>query len=365
MNDIRLLIFPLDLDDAEPVIRLANSVGIATIGASSAMSGPGAHAVGEFVRLPYITDPGFADAFATVLAERGITAVFAPHQVVWRHLEQLLRSAPERFRFTLCAPDPISATSLKFARHDAWADHAIHAWISEAISESKPPRAALTRSGYAALHRMFLGTPGDTDEGKLLALCDIVRLLPSGDMLEVGSLYGRSALALAYLAGRHQIGNVICVDPWSAQQLSDQGSQAAMLDGERLVIDLERVFEIFLSSAAQVDNLGYIRATSNNAHPIYQAAQRDGHLDSAMLGRIALAPQLSLLHIDGNHRYDHVRHDIETWSPHLAPGGWLLLDDYLWAFGDGPRRAGDELLSSPLYDSAFVCGDTLFLRRKD
>ena len=69
------------------------------------------------------------------------------------------------------------------------------------------------------------------------------------------------------------------------------------------------------------------------------------------------------MHIDANHRYDHVRRDIEIWSPYLAAGGWLLLDDYVWAFGDGPQRVGDELLGSPLYDSAFVSGDTLFLRR--
>ena len=365
MNDTKLLIFPLDLDEADPVILMANSIGIPTIGASSAMSGPGSRAVDEFIRLPYITDPEFANAFGTALVEHGITAVFTPHQVVWRHFEQIMRSAPQRFRCALCGPDPISATSLKYARHDTWADQAVHARISEVISGSTPPRPALTRSCYAALHRLFLGAPGDTDEGKLLALCDIARLLPQGDLLEVGSLYGRSALALAYLAGRHRIGNVVCIDPWSARQLTDQGSEAAILDGERSIIDFERVFSIFLSSAAQVDNIGYIRATSENAHAVYQAARRAECLDSEELGRISLSQQLSLLHIDGNHRHDHVRRDIEIWSRYLAPGGWLLLDDYLWAFGDGPHRAGDALLGSALYDSAFVSGDTLFLRRTD
>ena len=40
MTDTRLLIFPLDLDDADPFIRVANMLGVEVVGASSAMAGP-------------------------------------------------------------------------------------------------------------------------------------------------------------------------------------------------------------------------------------------------------------------------------------------------------------------------------------
>jgi hypothetical protein len=182
-------------------------------------------------------------------------------------------------------------------------------------------------------------------------------------MVEVGCLYGRSSLVLGFLAWRHDIGNLICVDPWRTDQLTDQGGQAVLLNTNRTIIDFESIFSIFLSTVAILENVGYIRATSEAAHSIYSAALRAGHLESPELGRITLSPRLSLVHIDGNHRYDHVRQDVALWSTHLAPGGWLLLDDYLWAFGDGPRRVGNELLESLLYDLAFVSGDTLFLRR--
>jgi SAM-dependent methyltransferase len=191
----------------------------------------------------------------------------------------------------------------------------------------------------------------------------LFRLLPTGDILEVGCLYGRSALVLGYLAHRHKIGNVICVDPWNVAVMTDQGTQAAVLNKDLDWINFEQIFRIFLSTAAILDNIGYIRQTSKAARPIYEAARQIGHLDSPELGCLPLSPQLSLLHIDGNHRYDHVRKDVDTWSPYLTPGGWLLLDDYVWAFGDGPKRVGDELLDSPCYDTAFVSGDTLFLRR--
>lgn len=362
MNHTRLLVFPLDLDDAEAFTRIATTLGIEIVGASSAMSGPGNRVVKHFIRLPFVTDPAFDQALLEALQEYGITVIFAPHQGVWRHLERLLHKSSGCYHFVLCKPDPFTATSHLFSFHEDWANVAACSTVAEWIGGSVI-QSSLSRSCYAALHRQFLSTPGDSDQVKLLALCDIARLLPPGDLLEVGCLYGRSALALGYLASRHRIGNLICIDPWSAAELTDQGMSAALLNVERFNIDFERVFRIFLSTAALLDNVGYIRKTTEAAHPVYETARRSGCLESPELSSIALSPHLSLLHVDGNHRYDQVWKDVETWSPYLVPGGWLLLDDYVWAFGDGPKRVGDELLESPLYDKAFVSGDTLFLRR--
>lgn len=364
MADTRLLVFPLDMDNAEPFIRVASALGVEIVGASSAMADPGERTVDHFIHLPFVTDPAFNGALGDAVSQYGITHIFASHQVVWRHLDTLLRTAPDSCRFELCKPDPLTATWQLFSRHDVWAVAARLSTFPEWIG-STALRPLLSRGSYAALHRQFLNTPGDSDEGKLQALCDIARLLPPGDLLEVGCLYGRSAFALGYLASRHKIGNLICVDPWNTAQLTDQGTQVAALNVERNHVDFEKIFRIFLSTVAMLDNVGYIRKTSEAACPVYEVARRSGRLDSPELGSLALAPQLSLVHIDGNHRYDHVLKDIEAWSPYLARGGWLLLDDYVWAFGDGPQRAGDELLASPLYDTAFVSGDTLFLRRSN
>lgn len=362
MANTRLLVFPLDMDNADPFIRVASSLGVEIIGASSVMPDPGGKPVNHFIHLPFVTDPIFNGALGKVVRQYGITAVFAPHQVVWRHLDTLLRTTPDDYRFELCKPDPITSTWQLFSRHEAWAAAARTSIAPEWIGGPgvRPP---LSRGCYAALHRQFLGTPGDSDEGKLQALCDIARLLPQGDLLEIGCLYGRSAFALGYLASRHRIGNLICVDPWNTAELTDQGTQIESLNVELDQVDFEKIFRIFLSTAAMLDNVGYIRKTSEAARPVYESARNIGRLESPELGSIALSPHLSLLHVDGNHRYDQVWKDIETWTSCLVSGGWLLLDDYVWAFGDGPRRVGDELLDSPLYDTAFVSGDTLFLRR--
>ncbi|MDP2253670.1 MAG: hypothetical protein Q8J60_05770, partial [Thiobacillus sp.] len=53
MNKTKILIFPLDIDDADTFIRVANALDIETVGASSAMAGPGEKAVDHFIRLPF------------------------------------------------------------------------------------------------------------------------------------------------------------------------------------------------------------------------------------------------------------------------------------------------------------------------
>ncbi len=363
MTEIKLLLFPLDLDECDSVIRVASALGIEIIGASSEMTGPGRRKVDRFLKLPFVTDAGFDEALDAALKKFEITTIFAPHQGVWRHLNTLAQCNSREFSFHLCQPPPFTATWQLFAEHEEWSTSAMLSPIAEWIGGGCTVRPSLSRSSLAALHRQFLNTPGQCDEGKLLALCDVFRLLPAGDILEVGSLYGRSALALGFLANRHKIGNLICVDPWNVAVMTDQGTQAAVLNKDLDWIDFDQIFRIFLSTAATLENIGYIRHTSAAARPFFEAARHTGYLDSPELGRISLSGHLSLLHIDGNHRYDHVKMDVETWSSYLIPGGWLLLDDYIWAFGDGPKRVGDELLGSSCYDTAFVSGDTLFLRR--
>ncbi|GHU06727.1 hypothetical protein FACS1894158_14060 [Betaproteobacteria bacterium] len=360
---MRLLVFPLDMDENDVVIEIATMLGIDVVGASSVMTTAGNKPISHFIRLPFVTDTAFDGALREAIEHYGITTVFSAHTGVWRHLDTLKKAQhSDLYTFTLCQPHPFVVTRQRFSAHEIWAKTAEQDTEARRIGGCKI-RPSLTRNSYAALHRQFLSTPGQCDEGKLLALCDIARLLPVGDMVEVGCLYGRSSLALGFLAWRHGIGNLICVDPWRGDQLTDQGKQATLINTDRTNVGFESIFTIFLSTIATLENVAYIRAISELAHPVYTTALQTGHLESPGLGRITLSPQLSLVHIDGNHRYDHVSQDVALWSTHLARGGWLLLDDYLWAFGDGPRRVGNELLESQIYDLAFVSGDTLFLRR--
>ena len=71
------------------------------------------------------------------------------------------------------------------------------------------------------------------------------------------------------------------------------------------------------------------------------------------------------LHVDGNHSYESARADVDAWADLVIAGGWIIIDDYIWPYGDGPQRVGDEFLRSHQGEiaCAFVMGSALFIQR--
>lgn len=359
-----LLIFPANIDGSENIAKLAKQLGFSVIGACSVEMTANTLHFDKKISLPFITDKSFDQIFEKEIASHGVTHIYAPHHGVWWHFKNSLpENSTNNESIKLCGSHPFNNNWDDFEPHIIWANEALESSLASNIAPIVPISPKLNRMQYSALHKGFLQIPGESDGEKLLAISDIARLLPRGDIVEIGSLYGRSAYALTRMAQHYDLGSTICVDPWCMGKIVDQGSAAKELFDSRSLIDLNQVFMQFCTMAAEVEGIGYIRSTSAEGIHTYRQAAEDRYLRCDHLNDINIQGKISLLHIDGNHRYDHVVKDIETWSPHLQAGGWLLLDDYVWAFGDGPQRAGDDLLHSGQYDLAFVASDTLFLRR--
>lgn len=359
-----VLVFPVNLDASAAWIAVARSLGQRVLGASSEPTEDGLFGVEAVLPLPYITDPAFVTALRCLVAAHGVTDVFSAHQGVWAYLDHLLAKdwgtgQPLR----LCTPSPHETERAAFARSRQWAEAAIEDPSPWQLPDAPAPAAALTVHEAAGLHRQFVRTPGQCDETKLLALCALARIAPPGDVVEIGCLYGRSALALGSLAHRYALGSTICVDAWGFAQARDQGDAAAILNGNDVVVDFAQIFDNFLAAASQIPGMGCIRLPSQAAISVYRQAAASGSLDSGPLRPVAVRGTIAVLHIDGNHAHAEVVADIATWLPWVRPGGWLLLDDYVWAFGDGPCRAGDALLVGGGFDCAFVTAGTLFLRK--
>ncbi len=89
------------------------------------------------------------------------------------------------------------------------------------------------------------------------------------------------------------------------------------------------------------------RTPSVSGCAIYRG-DADGEAVRLMKARGPAKPSgcIALLHIDGNHDVACAAEDVALWSPLVAPGGWVAIDDYCWRYGDGPKRAGDALLAS-------------------
>jgi hypothetical protein len=64
---------------------------------------------------------------------------------------------------------------------------------------------------------------------------------------------------------------------------------------------------------------------------------------------------VSLLWVDGEHSYQGVKRDFESWSPHLAADALIAFDDAS-DHDLGPRRLIDELTSFGDYEEVMVVG---------
>jgi len=353
-----VLVFPIDMPQSVAFARTARQLGFNVVAASSEPIDPALYPDYAVAYLPYVTEPGFDAALADLLGQHRIATVYAPHPAIWWHLESLSQRADFPREFRVCNESPYEMDWQSYGEAYRWA---------EACLVSLPllpyaPTTALPVSNYAGLYRIYNLVPGQSDNAKLYALTQIARQLAPGDVVEIGSLYGKSAFALAWLARFHDVGTVICVDPWEIASIRNQGEQARIINSAVASRDWQQTFLGFAASLAMFDNVNYLRAPSEAAAAVYQRATSNGCIRSDEFGSTPVRGNIALLHIDGNHKYETVKRDLETWLPHVQEGGWVLLDDYVWAFGDGPQRAGDELLAERTVKTAFVAADTLFIQ---
>jgi cephalosporin hydroxylase len=212
----------------------------------------------------------------------------------------------------------------------------------------------------ASLSRYTEIIPGMCDDDKFHALLEVARRAVEGDIVEIGSWWGKSAFIFSWLARYFGIGKLLCVDPWDNQHLV-QGEK--IVDSGSAQVDAEEALQVFQIGLLpfNANHINYLRMTSVEGAAHYAGSRS---VNSEVFGKTEYAGSISILHIDGNHAYAAVKADIESWQPFMREGGWIIFDDYVWPFGDGPHRAGDEFLES--YQSgiatAFVMGTALFIQ---
>lgn len=350
-----VLVFPAGMPSSLSWAQHASEAGLRVVGASSLTHDPARESYSEWAILPWIGDADFTNDLSRCLNEKQIDAVFTPHPVVWGALRDLLpKLAP---KVHLESERPWTAELADYRGHRNIATRFHDQPLGVAGSACLAPPLAIPQ--LAALIRLFQLTPGECDYQKLEALAAIFRDLPPGDLVEIGSLWGRSAVALAFLARHYRIGNLLCVDPWQTEELR-QGipDVDAAFEG----LPMQEVFEAFCMNLAPFNgSVNYSRTRSREAAFTYAT---EHCFSTEEFGFTSYSGEIALLHIDGNHALDAVRQDVSTWRHWVRPGGWFVFDDYCWAFGDGPRVAADELLrdSGDNLSTAFVAGGALFVR---
>jgi predicted O-methyltransferase YrrM len=146
------------------------------------------------------------------------------------------------------------------------------------------------------------------------------RVPAGGQIVEIGSFRGRSAIVLARAAAPDTA--IVAIDP---HQGSDRGPQEYAVD--HALGDCDRdAFEANLVNAGVRDRIRHVRRESGAA-----LGDVDGPID--------------MLYIDGAHRFAPARDDIRRWGGRVAEGGTLLIHDAFSSVGVTLAIAA-ELLAS-------------------
>jgi predicted O-methyltransferase YrrM len=196
-----------------------------------------------------------------------------------------------------------------------------------------------------------------------------------GDIVEVGSWCGRSAVVLAAAAKASGEAKVHCVDlfpeksDWK-QNLDGTYSFDMIIDGKRYGGYQEQTVwkETFESQT------GKIYDTYNSIFDCFQETVTNrGMEDNVFPHRGDLASLLAkygpefkcrLAFLDGDHGYEAVCDDIRNIDKHLVPGGWLCFDDAFTCY-DGVSRAISELIvTNKNYECCQQMTRKLFVARK-
>jgi hypothetical protein len=353
-----ILIFPAGMPRAVEFLQKALCDGQQVVGASSLSFDPAREKYPAWTHLPYVTAPEFDEALKRVIQKFDIVGIYTPHLVVWDYLDRTLKKIAPDVSLINLSPANAELQGYRSAMDHARALHEHPLQLASAVSAQRQ----LSDVEVAALFSHTDSIPGMCDHEKLRALCEITRHSPVGDIVEIGSWWGKSAFILAWLARCFRLGNLLCVDPWSEEGLI-QGDESGLVDAASGQLDPDEALKIFEMNLLPYNrgHINYLRLPSTAGARYYKENRT---VATATFGKTDYTGRIALLHIDGNHRYDAVKADIDSWSPMIMKGGWVVFDDYRWPFGDGPKRAGDEFLMSHVEKVAvaFVMGGALFVQ---
>ena len=186
------------------------------------------------------------------------------------------------------------------------------------------------------------------DEGRALnaAAADVE---VDGPFLEIGSYCGKSAIYLG-AAAKASSRVLFALD----HHRGSEENQAGWEHHEADLVD---------PSIDKMDTLPVFRRTIHDAGLEGTVVALVG--DSPIVGSVWTTP-LALLFIDGGHGSEPAHRDYETWVPHVAPGGTLLIHDVFPDPADGGRPPYEiycRALESGEFEETGVIGSLRMLRR--
>lgn len=350
------LIFPAGMPGSISYLHACNEQKKQVIGASSLRNDPSREQYSRWAFLPYVTDPTFESELARLLSTSQVSEIFTANPTVWNVLSKLLPSlAPN---VSLVGDSPVREV-LSTYRSSMLVSNRL--WESrEFLQLGSKAMARMSQANFNAMVHHTNTIPGMCDHQKLLALSEIFRDAPSGDVVEIGSWWGKSAFILNFLAQHYQIGPTLCVDPWAIEHTLQD---VPLLNEMAEEMSVDEGHQVFLTNLIPYSRgeLNFLRMPSVEAATVYRKSE---WVESEAFGTTEYARRISVLHIDGNHKQEAVEADFAAWSDLVVAGGWIIFDDYRWPYGDGPKVVADRVLQSRVegIDCAFYMGGAMFVQ---
>lgn len=329
--------------------------GREVIGSSSLAYDPAQELYPAWAYLPYVTEATFDEALQRLITDFDIGAIYTPNLVVWNYLSQHLGRLAAGV--VLANESPVDEVLGGYRSALKKAKALFEAPLPLSIEQTYPMPSIIE---LASLCRYADLIPGMCDDEKFHALLEISRHSVKGDIVEIGSWWGKSAFILTWLAKQFQIGNLLCVDPWTNAHLVQNEK---IVDSCSAQVDADEALNVFQVGLLPFNakHINYLRMTSLEGSKLYSDVYV---VSSAHFGETRYTGKISILHIDGNHAYNAVQTDIDAWGGFVVEGGWIIFDDYRWPYGEGPKKVGDEFVegNQSIIATAFVMGGALFVQ---
>jgi len=175
------------------------------------------------------------------------------------------------------------------------------------------------------------------NEGILLYIFSKFDNKVKGEIVEIGSFMGRSTYWLALGQKESKKGKVVAIDPHKGDLGEFTVNNICVPDGGTF-----KKFKDNLKKREVLNFVSPMKMTSKTASKKFNKPIR-------------------FLFVDGDHKYEAVKMDIDLWSPKVVNGGIIAIHDSVnW---DGPKKVVEEMKASGKYDN-FVCVDSMTICRK-
>lgn len=352
-----ILIFPSSIEASLHFLKDAKTWNHKekVIGASSIDDDPYSGLFDSWEKLPFIHEHSFSVNLSEVISRNEITSIFTPHAPSYLRLIEIKNQLPKNVTIIGDGPFNIQMNSIRELNSKT-------ALNLKKINKLIGFSSSVGESLVASILNRSSSIYGECSEEKIIALCSIFSNCPKGDVIEIGTFFGKSAFVLNRLASHFNIGTTLAIDPWDSFT-SIQKDSPSTIQNLSSVWDWELVFQGFLLNlqSSYSPHFNYIRASSQDAWGLYKSSNI---ISSKEFGNTPTTHKIAILHIDGNHDEKEISKDFKIWSQYLVDGAWIIFDDYNWSQGVGPKNIVEQINKDwkNKIICQFVAGGAAFLK---